>query len=146
MKGTQCPAPVKFRVGAKVKPPGATRHFNITALQLKKVKVKAHTSQRPKRPVCHWYPFYTPGCRREIEWSKVPCLRKQCDWRGLNPGPPDPEFEVLTAWLLTPSQHVSSIPGAKVKPQGAPGSSRAQPCNNLFLLKEQGFSVFLLKL
>ena len=25
------------------------------------------------------------------------CLRKQRDGRGLNPGPPDPEFEFLTA-------------------------------------------------
>ena len=24
------------------------------------------------------------------QWTKVPCLRKQCDRRGLNPGPPDP--------------------------------------------------------
>ena len=23
------------------------------------------------------------------QWTKVPCLRKQCDRRGLNPGPPD---------------------------------------------------------
>ena len=38
---------------------------------------------------------YTPGWR-ETKWSKVPCLRKQRDGRGLNPGPPDPEFEVLT--------------------------------------------------
>ena len=29
---------------------------------------------------------------------KVPCLRKQRDGRGLNPGPPDPEFEVSSAW------------------------------------------------
>jgi len=41
-------------------------------------------------------PIYTPGWR-EKNWSKVPCLRKQRDERGLNPGPPDPEFEVLTA-------------------------------------------------
>ena len=30
-------------------------------------------------------PIYTPGCR-ETKWSKVPCLRKQHDRRGLNPG------------------------------------------------------------
>ena len=41
-------------------------------------------------------PIYTPGWR-ETNWSKVPCLRKQCGGRGLNPGPPDPEFEMLTA-------------------------------------------------
>ena len=39
-------------------------------------------------------PIYTPG-QRETKWSKVPCLRKQRDGRRLNPGPPDPEFEVL---------------------------------------------------
>ena len=39
---------------------------------------------------------YTPR-RRETKWSKVPCLRKQRDGRGLNPGLPDPELEVLTA-------------------------------------------------
>ena len=41
-------------------------------------------------------PIYTPSWR-ETKWSKVPCQRKQLDGRGLNPGPPDPEFEVLTA-------------------------------------------------
>ena len=42
-------------------------------------------------------PIYTPGWR-ETKLSKVPCLRKQRDRRGLNPRPPDPlEFEVLTA-------------------------------------------------
>ena len=40
-------------------------------------------------------PIYTPG-RRETKGSKVPCLRKQRDGRGLSPGPPDPEFKVLT--------------------------------------------------
>ena len=39
---------------------------------------------------------YTPRWR-EAKWSKVPCLRKQRDGRGLNPRPQDPEFEVLTA-------------------------------------------------
>ena len=33
-----------------------------------------------------------------LKCSKVPCVKKQHDWRGLNPGPPDPGFEVLTAW------------------------------------------------
>ena len=33
--------------------------------------------------------------RRETKWSKVPCLRKQRDWRGLNLVPLDPEFEML---------------------------------------------------
>ena len=41
-------------------------------------------------------PLYTPGWRL-AKLSKVLCLRKQCDRRDLNPGPPDPEFEVLTA-------------------------------------------------
>ena len=37
-------------------------------------------------------------------WRKIPCLRKQRDGRGLNPGLPDPEFKVLTAWPHTPTQ------------------------------------------
>ena len=43
-------------------------------------------------------PIYTPG-RRKTKWSKVPCLWKQRDRRGLKPGPPDPgfELEVLTS-------------------------------------------------
>jgi len=48
-------------------------------------------------------PIYSPGWR-ETKWNKVPCLRKQRDWRGFNPGPPDPEFEVLTARPHTPPQ------------------------------------------
>ena len=40
--------------------------------------------------------IYTPGLR-ETKWREVPCLRKQRDGRGLNSGPPDLEFEVLTA-------------------------------------------------
>ena len=47
--------------------------------------------------------IYAPG-RRETKWSKVPCVRKQLDERGLNPGPPDAEFEVLTARPHTPSR------------------------------------------
>ena len=46
-------------------------------------------------------PIYTPGWRA-TKWSKVPCLRKQRDVWGLNPGPPNPEFEVLTARSHTP--------------------------------------------
>ena len=38
--------------------------------------------------------------RRETEWSKVPCLRKQRDWRGLNLVPLDPEFEVLKSIII----------------------------------------------
>ena len=45
--------------------------------------------------------IYTPG-RRETKGSKVPCLRKQLDGRGLNPRSPDPEFEVLTTQPLMP--------------------------------------------
>ena len=44
--------------------------------------------------------IYTPG-RRETKWNEVPCLRKLRDGRDLNPGPPDPEFEVLSARLQT---------------------------------------------
>ena len=40
-------------------------------------------------------PIDTPGWR-ETKWSKVPCLRIQCNGWGLNPRPPDLEFEVLT--------------------------------------------------
>ena len=40
--------------------------------------------------------LYTPGWG-QTKWSKVPCLRKQHDGRGLNPRPPDPEFQMLTA-------------------------------------------------
>ena len=87
----------------------------------KKKKVKAHSSQRPKRPerlsrfLLHEsclevlplpismlaVPLYTSGWR-ETKWSKVPCRRKQCNGQGLNPEPPDLEFEVLTAWPHTP--------------------------------------------
>ena len=38
----------------------------------------------------------TPGWR-ETKWSKDPRQEKQHKGRGLNPWPPDPEFEVLTA-------------------------------------------------
>ena len=38
----------------------------------------------------------TPGWR-ETKWSEVPCLWKQRDRRGLNHGPPYPDFEVLTS-------------------------------------------------
>ena len=45
--------------------------------------------------------IYTPGWR-ETKASKVHCLRKQRDGRGLNPRSPDPEFEVLKARPLMP--------------------------------------------
>ena len=45
--------------------------------------------------------IYTPGWRA-TKWIKVPCLRNQFDRRGLNPGPPDPEFKVLTVLSDTP--------------------------------------------
>ena len=56
--------------------------------------------------------IYTPRWR-ETKWSKVPCLRKQRDGRGLNPGPPDPEFKVLTAWPHTPP-HGERLSGALI--------------------------------
>ena len=40
-------------------------------------------------------PIYTPGWR-ESKLIRVSCLRKQCNRRGLNTRPPDPELEVLT--------------------------------------------------
>ena len=46
-------------------------------------------------------PIYTPEWR-ETKWSKAPCLRKQRDGWGVNPGTPDLEFEVLTARPHTP--------------------------------------------
>ena len=46
-------------------------------------------------------PIYTPGWR-EAKWSKVPCLREQCDGQGVNPRPQDPEFDVLTTRPHTP--------------------------------------------
>ena len=45
--------------------------------------------------------LYTWAGRRETKWNEVPCLRKLRDGRDLNPGPPDPEFEVLSARLQT---------------------------------------------
>ena len=45
--------------------------------------------------------IYTLGWR-ETKLSKVPCPIKQRDGPGLNLGPPDPEFEVLTARPHTP--------------------------------------------
>ena len=45
--------------------------------------------------------IYTPGWR-ETKASKVHCLRKQRDGRGLNPRSPDPEFEVLNTRPLMP--------------------------------------------
>ena len=39
---------------------------------------------------------------------------RQCDGRGLNPGPPDPEFEVLTARPHTSSHKTSVCNGAFV--------------------------------
>ena len=62
-------------------------------------------SQGYPSAVCCWYPFMHLGEERQSrvpQWSKVPCLRKQRDGRGLNTGPPDPEFEVLTTRPHTP--------------------------------------------
>ena len=46
---------------------------------------------------------------RETKWSTVPCLRKQRDGQGLNPGPPDTEFEVLSARQHTPPQKTHKV-------------------------------------
>ena len=83
-------------------------------------RTKAHTTfQRPKRPDLSRFPQHggvlllPPGWdsspshthlnnwvkRGKVEWYL--CLRKQRDGRGLNPRPPDPEFEVLTARRAT---------------------------------------------
>ena len=42
-------------------------------------------------------------------WSEVSYLRKQHNGRSLNPGPPDPEFEVLNTPPHTPPQSSSHI-------------------------------------
>ena len=47
-----------------------------------------------------WAECYVSGTHlytgwRETKGSKVPCLRKERDVRCLNPGPPDPNFEVF---------------------------------------------------
>ena len=45
--------------------------------------------------------IYTSGLR-ETQWSKVPWQRKQGVGQGLNSGPPDLEFELLTTRPHTP--------------------------------------------
>ena len=56
---------------------------------------------------------YPPAvCRLYSTWVErdkwVPCLRKQRQGRGLNLGPQDPEFEMLTARPPTSSQLIST--------------------------------------
>ena len=42
-------------------------------------------------------PFIPPGEERQRKVrGKIPCVRKQCDGRGLNSGPPDPKLEPHT--------------------------------------------------
>ena len=50
----------------------------------------------PQQYITGTYDLYT-WLNWQTKWSKVPCFTKQCDRRGLNPRPPDPELEVLTA-------------------------------------------------
>ena len=78
-------------------------------------------------------PIYTPGWR-ETKWSKVSCLRKQRDWQGLNPGPPDPEFKVLTTQTQTPPMckvQVSNITNAVLLTHCSHSSTVGWPCNFL---------------
>ena len=100
---------------------------------IKGKKAKAHTSQRPKwlelilvclawsmpriiatspgwdasppppPPSMSSVPICTLVYREKV-WSKVPCLMKQGNGRGLNPGPPDLNFE--TTW---PCIHASTL-------------------------------------
>ena len=56
----------------------------------------ANPSQGYPPAVCRRYSFI------ETKWSKVLCLRKQRYGGGLNAGPPDPKFEMLTTQLHTP--------------------------------------------
>ena len=58
-----------------------------------------HRRVTPKQYVTGTH-LYTWMKRDKV--SKVPCLRKQRDGRGLNPGPPDRGFEVLTTRPHTP--------------------------------------------
>ena len=53
--------------------------------------------------------IYTPGYK-ETKWSKVPCLS---EGRGLNPGHPDPDFEVLATWQHT-SPQMTRLPYNKI--------------------------------
>ena len=50
----------------------------------------------PQQYITRTYDLYT-WVNQQTKWSKVQCLTKQCDRRGMNPRPPDPELEVLTA-------------------------------------------------
>lgn len=50
----------------------------------------------PQQYITRNYDLYT-WVNRQTKWSKVSRLGKQCDRRRLNPRPPDPELEVLTA-------------------------------------------------
>ena len=105
--------------------------------------MKAHTSQRPKRPevisvslawsmprsiatppgqdasvtqgypppppppaVCYRYPFIHLGKKRQSGVKFV--VKETTRRRGLNPGPPDPEFEVLTTRSHTPPKILQS--------------------------------------
>ena len=53
---------------------------------------------------------YTSGRRETTKWRKILCRRNQRDGRGVNPGPPDPEFEVLTAQPHTPARGNKNYP------------------------------------
>ena len=78
-------------------------------------------------------PIYTPGWR-ETKWSKVSCLRKQHNWQGLNPRPPDPEFKVLTTQTHTPPMckvQVSNITNAVLLTHCSHSSTVGWPCNFL---------------
>ena len=50
----------------------------------------------PSKYITGNYDLYT-WVNGQTKWSKGSCLGKQWDRRGLNPRPPDPELEVLTA-------------------------------------------------
>ena len=58
------------------------------------------------RAVCCWYPHLG----EERQRSKGPCLKKQRNRQGLNPRPPDAEFEVLiTRPHMPPLNYVGII-------------------------------------
>ena len=61
----------------------------------------AGPSQGYPPAVCRRYPFIHLGEERQ-SGVKLLVLRKQPDGRGLNPGPPDLQFEMLTSRPHTP--------------------------------------------
>ena len=82
---------------------------------------------------------------REAKCSKVTCLGKQRDGRGLNPGPPDPVFEVLTAQPHTPPLVVKrklTVKDFKATSQGESFNSAWKKWMNQWLMDTISTCVF----